>query len=275
MKLGARKPSIKKSISARTTGKMKRTVKKAVIPTYGKKGSGFIKNPSKSIKNSIYNKTTYSIIDTSSSKNSSKSTGQSHQNYIKNVEIIEEKEKNYKKGEKLLKSAHRQEKIVNKTNNPISFFKSYEKLISTMKELIKLENTGIFNKGTTPTDNLKNIEENKEKTINNFINRYYEKTLNIMKYQEKKEDKLKSIENFSKNLSKYKDKMTKNNIENYEKLNDELKNHLDETVQMSKFSKILSNILIGIIVIPIVGIVLLIIGYIIWFIIEIILAIFS
>ncbi len=37
MKIGMRKPSIKKSISARTTGKAKRTVKKSVIPGYGKK----------------------------------------------------------------------------------------------------------------------------------------------------------------------------------------------------------------------------------------------
>ncbi len=37
MKIGMRKPSIKKSISARTTRKAKRAVKKAVIPGYEKK----------------------------------------------------------------------------------------------------------------------------------------------------------------------------------------------------------------------------------------------
>ncbi|EOH87639.1 hypothetical protein EVI01_07880 [Enterococcus villorum] len=47
MKIGPRKPSIKKSISARTTDKAKRAVKKAVIPGYGKKGSGWIKDPKK------------------------------------------------------------------------------------------------------------------------------------------------------------------------------------------------------------------------------------
>lgn len=51
MKIGMRKPSIKKSISARTTGKAKRAVKKSVNPLYGKKGIGFVKSPSKSIKN--------------------------------------------------------------------------------------------------------------------------------------------------------------------------------------------------------------------------------
>jgi hypothetical protein len=40
MKIGIRKPSLKKSISARTTGKLKRSVKKAVIPGYGQKGYG-------------------------------------------------------------------------------------------------------------------------------------------------------------------------------------------------------------------------------------------
>lgn len=37
MKFGIRKPSIRKSISARTIGKAKRNLKKAIIPGYGKK----------------------------------------------------------------------------------------------------------------------------------------------------------------------------------------------------------------------------------------------
>ena len=41
MKIGIRKPSIKKSISARTTGKVKRKLKRVVNPLYGKKGMGF------------------------------------------------------------------------------------------------------------------------------------------------------------------------------------------------------------------------------------------
>ncbi len=42
MKFGMRKPSIKKSIKARTTGRAKRNIKKALIPGYGKKGMGWI-----------------------------------------------------------------------------------------------------------------------------------------------------------------------------------------------------------------------------------------
>ena len=54
MKTGIRKPNVKKSISARTTGKVKRAVKKSVNPMYGKKGVGFVKDPAKSVKNAVY-----------------------------------------------------------------------------------------------------------------------------------------------------------------------------------------------------------------------------
>lgn len=63
MKFGMRKPSIRKSISARTTGRAKRAIKKAIIPGYGKKGTGWIKNPKKAAYNKIYNKTSFSLWD--------------------------------------------------------------------------------------------------------------------------------------------------------------------------------------------------------------------
>lgn len=63
MKIGIRKPSLKKSIKARTTGKAKRRLKKAIIPGYGKKGSGWVKNPKKAAYNKVYKKTTFSIFD--------------------------------------------------------------------------------------------------------------------------------------------------------------------------------------------------------------------
>ena len=63
MKFGMRKPSIKKSISAKTTGRAKRTIKKALIPGYGKKGMGWIKNPRKALYNKVYRKTTFSFWD--------------------------------------------------------------------------------------------------------------------------------------------------------------------------------------------------------------------
>jgi hypothetical protein len=38
-------------------------VKKSVNPLYGKKGMGFVKSPTKSVKNKIYKKTTFSFWD--------------------------------------------------------------------------------------------------------------------------------------------------------------------------------------------------------------------
>lgn len=63
MKFGMRKPSLKKSIKARTTGKLKRKVKKSINPFYGKKGMGWINNPKKALYNKVYNKTTFSWKD--------------------------------------------------------------------------------------------------------------------------------------------------------------------------------------------------------------------
>lgn len=63
MKLGIRKPNIKKIIKSKTTGKLKRSVKKEIIPLYNEKGTGIIKEPKKAIYNKVYNKTTFSIFD--------------------------------------------------------------------------------------------------------------------------------------------------------------------------------------------------------------------
>ncbi|KSU00453.1 hypothetical protein [Lactococcus lactis] len=63
MKFGMRKPSITKSLKARTTTKYKRKVKKVLIPGYGKKGMGWAKNPKKAAYNKVYKKTSFSLWD--------------------------------------------------------------------------------------------------------------------------------------------------------------------------------------------------------------------
>ena len=62
MKFGMRTPSLKRSISARTTGRAKKAVKRAIIPGYGKKGMGLL-HPKKALYNKVYRKTTFSIFD--------------------------------------------------------------------------------------------------------------------------------------------------------------------------------------------------------------------
>lgn len=61
MKLGIRKPSIKKSLSARTKGRANRAVKSELNPLYGQKGVGVL-HPKRAVKNKIYKKTTFDIF---------------------------------------------------------------------------------------------------------------------------------------------------------------------------------------------------------------------
>ncbi|ABG84883.1 hypothetical protein ABE450_001062 [Clostridium perfringens] len=63
MKIGPRKPSLKKSVKSRTTGKVKRQVKKSINPTYGKKGMGWVNDPKKAAYNKVYNKTSFDAMD--------------------------------------------------------------------------------------------------------------------------------------------------------------------------------------------------------------------
>lgn len=63
MKIGVRRPSISKSLRARTTGRAIRTVKRSVNPFYGKKGMGWIRNPRRALYNKVYRKTTVSVWD--------------------------------------------------------------------------------------------------------------------------------------------------------------------------------------------------------------------
>lgn len=61
MKFGFRTPSLKRSVSARTTGRLDRALKRAVIPGYGKKGMGWVKNPRRAARNAVYRRTTFGI----------------------------------------------------------------------------------------------------------------------------------------------------------------------------------------------------------------------
>ena len=62
MRYGMRKPSWKKSLSARTTGRAKRAVKRAIIPGYGRRGMGLL-HPRRALYNKVYRRTTFSVFD--------------------------------------------------------------------------------------------------------------------------------------------------------------------------------------------------------------------
>ena len=80
-----RKPNIKKSLSAKTTGKIKRTVKKTTNPLYGKKGMGYIHNPQKAVYNKVYAKTSVGLSDNSHPTKSYSHTDSPHSDYRKQI----------------------------------------------------------------------------------------------------------------------------------------------------------------------------------------------
>lgn len=77
MKVGIRKPSLKRSIKAKTTGRAKRALKSSVNPLYGKKGMGFVNDPEKEMYNKVYNKTTVGVRDFIPDSNNSNDTTES------------------------------------------------------------------------------------------------------------------------------------------------------------------------------------------------------
>ncbi len=68
MKIGMRKPNLKSRVKARTTGKLKRTVRRSIDPTYGKKGAGWIKDPKKAAYNAAYSRTTMGVYPSGTKK---------------------------------------------------------------------------------------------------------------------------------------------------------------------------------------------------------------
>lgn len=133
MKIGYRRPSVKKSFKARTTGKLKRKAKKAINPLYGKKGMGYINNPKKAVYNKIYNKTTRSVFDTHAS-NSNHSSNNHSANNLNSLTVAELKEMLRANGLKVsgtkqelierladnLQSVPTDETTYNKTNNIVA-----------------------------------------------------------------------------------------------------------------------------------------------------------
>lgn len=89
VKFGVRKPSMKKSVKARTTGKMKRKMKSSINPYYGKKGAGWVNNPKKATYNKIYNKTTLDALAPLKKKKRNASNSKNHSyGFISDVSII-------------------------------------------------------------------------------------------------------------------------------------------------------------------------------------------
>lgn len=226
MKFGFRTPNIQKSIKARTTGRIKRSAKKAINPLYGKKGIGFISNPKKAVYNKVYNKTSFglsSLLGLFSSNKKSKHAKHSKINNIFNfveidvdgtqIQVHNKKEAEFYSAD-MLRIVNDCANLVNTTKNPHVFFSRYNLLIDKLENLSKLECFNCFT-GTPPAQNLADILQKKELTINDFINRFYDDTLLQISKLKTEKAKEKRIENFHNELSKFNDYMLPENIEKY------------------------------------------------------------
>lgn len=63
MRAGMRKPDPMKSLKGMTTGRVKRDIKRAVIPWYGRRWTGFLKDPDRSIYGFLYRRLTFGLRD--------------------------------------------------------------------------------------------------------------------------------------------------------------------------------------------------------------------
>lgn len=106
MKIGIRTPSIKKSLKARTTGKLKRAVKRTYNPIYGEKGAGIVNNPKKAIYNKVYSKVTVDSLESFKKENKKKEKRNSANNAT--VSSFEYK---YPSKEELLKSIPKEKQV--------------------------------------------------------------------------------------------------------------------------------------------------------------------
>ena len=63
MKFGLRTPSLTRSLRARTTGRITRSLKSAINPFYGKKGTGWVRDPKRAAYNTVYRRTSFGLRD--------------------------------------------------------------------------------------------------------------------------------------------------------------------------------------------------------------------
>lgn len=209
MKIGLRKPSLKKSFKARTTGKLKRQAKKALIPGYGKKGMGMISDPKKSVYNKVYNRTTIGIGDSINSSKKSKKTD--------NERIIQ-----FNRQLNILNDCA---KLLETTKNPDVFFTRFKLYMDTLEWLA--ENEKNFNlKGELPSIKLIKMKQTFVSNINEFIDTYYESTKSHIDTLKTEKAKINNCLKFKSTLEQYNDYMHKDNVEYYTTLYDSLKDSI-------------------------------------------------
>ncbi|XXQ10747.1 hypothetical protein V4C49_10010 [Streptococcus dysgalactiae subsp. dysgalactiae] len=219
MKIGLRTPSLKKSIKARTTGKIKRSLKKSINPVYGKKGVGLITDPKKAIYNKVYKKTTFgglSGIDLNSSKNHSfwdlfKSPKKEEKSELKRKET--ELTNLVNECEHRLFLYNQSMTIVNDTTKPDTFFNNLDTAISSLERAVEISNYDFINvSGDDLEKGLERLTNEKLNIEEEFVKRYYfdnVKKANVLKTEKGKQN---NLSKGKERLLEYRDKFEDDTI---------------------------------------------------------------
>lgn len=213
MKFGFRKLSLKKSIKSSTTGRLKRSVKSSIDPTYGKKGIGLIKNPKKAVYNKVYNKTSFSIWDIFKSKD--KAGVQNHS--IKQVEQQSAMSQIENHNRIIQDSLN----IMNTTKKPEIFFTRFDLVLDNIDVIIGLSKQyeGIKFTGEHPIDAKQRVIDSKVEYINLFIGAYYKSVHEKITSLKTDKAKLNNINKFKSVLAEeYSHHLSSENMELIHKL---------------------------------------------------------
>jgi hypothetical protein len=200
MKHGFRKPSLKKSIASRTVGKAKRELMKSIIPGYGTKSSSIF-NPRKKAYNKIYSKTTFGINDIMNT---------THRTYVKDTTS-----KSSTQTKKNISNKYSELEISN-TDPNFSFYKTIVKEIDKLdkqtdiiKFFVSLKGISDYISKLKDFENMYNnynhylsekltmfMNKNKNKIINDFIDRNYKNIYEKILTLKTENSKNKNIERY-------------------------------------------------------------------------------
>lgn len=204
MKFGFRKPNIKKSIKAKTTGKLKRKAKSAVNPLYGKKGMGFVKNPEQAIKNKIYHQTTIGVSDiiNSGSKASKKPAQKKSSGTTPNPYMMQ--------AENDIRIIQETLPILDTTTKPDVFFSRLDLLKQTGLDLQSIE--PYVSLTVSPTQAIREMMNNEQEVIYQFIVRYFNSVWSYAETLKTDKGKNNQYQKFYDTMMSYSNRLNESNL---------------------------------------------------------------
>ena len=115
------------------------------------------------------------------------------------------------------------EHLINTTKNPDVFFKRYMIAIAILNDLILIEHKLHF-KGNKPSDIIKQLKAKEVYTVNDFLDRYYQDTLNKINSYKTSKAKQNKVISFSNEIDKYSIYMTNESLKKFTLMYEQLKN---------------------------------------------------